>query len=266
MEDLEGKRILIVDDNNTNLIILKSQLEQWKLLTVVASSANQALDILKSDGSFDLIITDMEMPDMDGVGLATEVQTSANPLSVIMLSSIGDETKKKYPGLFSSILTKPVKKRLLCKSIQQALRDEPEKQGIQKHQNVLDEQFAVEYPLRILVAEDNPINQRLILQILKKLGYTAVMAGNGYEVLDGLKKADYDLILMDIQMPEMDGLEATRRIRQQGIPQPYIIAMTGNAMSEDRNNCLREGMNNYLAKPMKLESIKAMLRNAYLKV
>ncbi len=266
MQDLEGKRVLIVDDNNTNLVILKAQLEQWKLLPVVASLATQALEILTMDASFDLIITDMEMPGMDGVGLARVNKNSTKPLPVIMLSSIGDETKKKYPGLFSAILTKPVKKRMLCKSIQESLREDSDKLGVHKHQNVLDEQFAIDFPLRILVAEDNPVNQRLILQILKKLGYTASMAKNGYEVLEHLKKTVYDLILMDIQMPEMDGLEATRKIRQQNIHQPYITAMTGNAMSEDRNICLREGMNDYLAKPMKLESIKTMLKNAYLKV
>lgn len=264
MRDLEGKRILIVDDNTTNLVILKAQLEQWKLIPVTASSATQALEILTMDAAFDLIITDMEMPDMDGVSLARVNKNSTKPLPVIMLSSIGDETKKKYPGLFSAILTKPVKKRLLCKSIQESLRDESDKLGVHKHQNLLDEQFALEFPLRILVAEDNPVNQRLILQILKKLGYTALMAENGYEVLEHLKKATYDLILMDVQMPEMDGLEATARIRQQNIHQPYIIAMTGNAMSDDRNICIREGMNDYLAKPMKLESIKTMLKNAYL--
>ncbi|RYZ54166.1 MAG: response regulator, partial [Sphingobacteriales bacterium] len=265
MADLAGKHVLIVDDNDTNLIILKAQLEQWKLIPILASSATQALEILSTDDAISLIITDMEMPGMDGVSLARLNKKSSKPHPVIMLSSIGDETKKKYPGLFSAILTKPVKKRLLRKSIQESLREGSSNQGISKRQNILDEQFAVDYPLSILVAEDNPINQRLILQILKKLGYSAVMTNNGYEVLDQLKKADYDLILMDVQMPEMDGLEATRRIRQQTVHQPYIIAMTGNAMSEDRNICLREGMNDYLAKPMKLESIKTALKNAFLR-
>jgi signal transduction histidine kinase/ligand-binding sensor domain-containing protein/DNA-binding response OmpR family regulator len=265
LTDLQGKQVLVIDDNTTHLGILQAQLQQWKLQPLLVSTATQATAAILDNPNISLILLDSEMPGMNCVQLANENRSSELPRPIIVLCSIGDEMDKKHPGLFASVITKPIKKRQLFKCIKTALRRETGEISISKHQNVLDDQFAMEFPLRILVAEDNPINQRLTLHILKKLGYDAVIAENGYEVLDRMKKAEYDLILMDVQMPEMDGLEATRRIRQQDIIQPYIIAMTGNAMSEDRDICIKEGMNNYLAKPVKLESIKVMLKNAFIK-
>lgn len=263
MKELAGRRVLIIDDNQTNLTILKVQLEHWALAAVTAMSAKEALQILSYDKRFDLVITDMEMPGMDGVGLARAIKAETNPLPVILLSSIGDESKKKYPGLFSSILTKPVKQNNLCKSIQVALgsvKDDvraPESGG-----DVLSNQVAVQFPLRVLVAEDNLINQKLILRILDKLGYKPDMAQNGIEVLQMMNKVNYDVILMDVQMPKMDGLEATEKIRKLNITQPFIIAMTANAMAEDKDTCLQSGMDDYIAKPMKLEELVNLIKKA----
>ncbi|MES2456059.1 MAG: two-component regulator propeller domain-containing protein [Bacteroidota bacterium] len=265
MVDLEGTRVLIVDDNRTNILILKTQLEQWNMIPVPASSVADAIILLDKDQDIKLIITDMEMPGNDGVALARINKKKRNPLPVIMLSSIGDESNKKYPGLFSAILTKPVKKRLLSTNIQKVLRSrELVSAPHSSRTNVLDEDFAVAYPLNILVVEDNAVNQRLILQVLKKLGYQVALAENGEEAIAAVKQHTYDLLLMDVQMPVMDGLEATRAIRQLNIKQPYVIAMTGNAMSEDKNICLDAGMNDYLAKPLKLESIKTSIKNCCL--
>jgi signal transduction histidine kinase/ligand-binding sensor domain-containing protein/DNA-binding response OmpR family regulator len=262
LDHLEGTKVLIVDDNKTNLLILKTQLEQWKLIPVPCSSVTEALELLERNPEIKLIITDMEMPANDGVALAKANQLRTSPLPVIMLSSIGDESKKKYPGLFSAILTKPIKKRQLCKSIQAAFETRPSSPVPHPtHLNILNENFSVEFPMNILVAEDNAVNQRLILQVLKKLGYKADLAENGADAIAAVSKELYNLVLMDVQMPIMDGLEATRKIRQLDITQPYIIAMTGNAMSEDKNICLAAGMNDYLAKPLKLESIQAAIRN-----
>ncbi|MCX6236231.1 MAG: response regulator [Bacteroidia bacterium] len=265
VNDFNDKKVLIVDDNQTNLKILKIQLEQWRLVTRLASSAREALDILNDpkNDKFDLVITDMQMPDMDGVELATTINGSKNPPPLIMLSSIGDETKKTYPDLFTFILTKPVKQQRLLKSLQMIFAP-------QKYQSVSDDQyggilttsFAEIYPLKILIAEDNMINQKLIEKVLQKLGYLPDTAYDGIQVLDSLKEKVYDVILMDVQMPVMDGFETTLVVRQMTIVQPYIIAMTANAMSNDRDECIKIGMNDYIAKPMRLAEIMKILKNA----
>jgi len=263
MGSLAGNRILIVDDNQTNLTILKTQLEYWKLIPVTASSGKEALNILSLDKNFQLIITDMEMPDMDGVGFTKAVKLKDKNLPVIMLSSIGDETKKKFPGLFSAILTKPVKQHHLCNSIRAALSQNSDNSFQEdKAAHVLSYDFALQFPLRILIAEDNPINQKLIQRVLNKLGYEPDLAENGVEVLEKMEEQPYDVILMDIQMPEIDGLEATTAIRARAWHQPFIIAMTANAMSEDKEICLRAGMDEYIAKPMKLQDLVDMLKKA----
>jgi CheY-like chemotaxis protein/two-component sensor histidine kinase len=256
----KDKRVLIVDDNNTNLTILKLQLEHWDMKPEDANSAVEALKILETDKNFDLIITDMEMPLMDGVGLTKAVKANMPGMPVIMLSSIGDETKKKFPGLFESILVKPVKQYNLCLSIQAALKLEVNVKNEEKPKSLLSVEFAREHPLNILVAEDNMVNQKLIIRILNKLGYNIELAETGVEVLMKTSTAFYDVILMDVQMPEMDGLEATAELRKRKIKQSYIVAMTANAMSEDRDICIAAGMNDYLTKPMKLDDLMEVLR------
>ncbi|WP_457289715.1 two-component regulator propeller domain-containing protein [Pedobacter sp. UYP24] len=262
LEGLLGSKVLIVDDNKTNLIILKTQLLNWNLVPIVSNSVGEALEYLEKEPDIKLIITDMEMPENDGIDLAKANMRNKNPLPVVMLSSIGDETKHKYPGLFSAILTKPVKKKQLLRSIQEALKTQLSAPVVSIHTKILEENFALEFPLRILVAEDNEVNQRLILMVLKKLGYEAKLAENGLTAIEAIKSDIYDLVLMDVQMPIMDGLEATRLIRKLLVKQPYIIAMTGNAMPEDKAICLKAGMNDYLAKPVKLESIKNSIKEA----
>ncbi|RCH55837.1 histidine kinase [Mucilaginibacter hurinus] len=264
IRELEGKRVIIVDDNQTNLRILQLQLEQWKLIPVTASSADGALAILNSKeaGQIDLVITDMQMPEMDGVELAKRIMKTSNPPPIIMLSSIGDETKKKCANLFSSILIKPVKQQQLKMSIQSAMTSKKELAVPEKSNTLLNTGFSTEYPLNILVAEDNAINQRLIERILHKLGYSPQIVANGFQVLEKINNASFDVILMDIQMPEMDGLETTEKLRSMPIKQPYIIAMTANAMVKDREDCYRAGMNDYIAKPFNLEELLIMLIRA----
>ncbi len=250
-----------MDDNQTNLTILKTQLELWKLAPVTASSAMEALGIIAKGVVFNLVITDMEMPEMDGVDLAKAIKVKNHELPIVMLSSIGDETRKKFPDLFSSVLVKPAKLQNLCKAIQSALNKQTTV-AEEKQRSVLSAEFAAQYPLQILVAEDNLINQKLIGRILGKLGYSCDIAENGLSVLEMMNKKVYDTILMDIQMPEMDGLEATAFIRKSAKKQPYIVAMTANAMSEDKELCLQSGMDDYLAKPMKLEDVMNVLQKA----
>ncbi|OOQ60862.1 response regulator [Mucilaginibacter pedocola] len=257
MHSIAGKHILVVDDNETNRKILKLQLEQWKLRVTLATSGDEALK-LASLLQFDLVVSDMQMPEMDGAMLAAQLHRQHPKLPIVLLSSIGDESKQRYPGLFSSILTKPVRQQQLGKSILQALAHY-ESAPQQPVQTLLDASFALHNPLDILVAEDNAINQKLIIRILNKLGYEPALAENGVEVMSMLELKPYDLILMDIQMPEMDGLEATQLIRSSNVDQPLIVAMTANAMHEDKEECLRVGMNDYLPKPVKLEALLEVL-------
>jgi signal transduction histidine kinase/CheY-like chemotaxis protein/ligand-binding sensor domain-containing protein len=263
LSNLKGTRVLVVDDNETNLTILKTQLEHWHLITQTAKSGQEALDILSKDDSFKLVITDMEMPEMDGVGFTRALRLTNKDLPVIMLSSIGDESKKKFPGLFSSILTKPVKLHHLYSSIQLAMNSaEQTTVQVEKSKSLLSYEFAEQNPLKILVAEDNLVNQKLIVRILNKLGYEPEVVENGFEVLEKIKLKTFDVILMDIQMPEMDGLEATSAVRGLPVKQPFIIAMTANAMSDDKEICLNAGMDDYLAKPMKLQELIDVLKRA----
>jgi len=247
----KDKRVLVIDDNNTNLRIMQIQLKKWNMAVVAVSSGLEALDMLSGQEEIDLVITDMQMPDMDGVELSTRIKTIRKDVPIILLSSIGNESKKLWPHLFTSVLTKPVKQQQLFQVIATDLKKEPLTIPEAK-QAVLSEQFALEYPFRILVAEDNLINQKLIIRVLNKLGYFPDLANDGLEVLNRLSKTDYDLVLMDIQMPNIDGLEATRLIRNQYGNRPLIAAMTANAMAEEVENCMNVGMDDYLSKPINL--------------
>ena len=264
--DAEGKKILVVDDNETNLHILKSQLEQWKLIPVTASSGKKALEILNSDKNFDLVITDMKMPELDGVQLSEKIK-ELNPLQkIILLSSLGDESQKKYRHLFAAILAKPIKQNQLLRVVQMELKQTSQPLPIpeKKLANLLSEEFASAHPLNILIAEDNLINQKLIIKVLNKLGYKPHLANNGQEVLEMLEKDAYEVILMDVQMPVLDGLSATRKIRSEFDRQPVIIAMTANAMVEDKEECLSAGMDDYVSKPINLEELVRVLEKTSL--
>ncbi|MEO6151486.1 MAG: response regulator, partial [Mucilaginibacter sp.] len=266
MSILEGKRVLIVDDNLTNLGVIKRQLEEWGMVGVPVASATLALEVLNGANTapFDLIITDMQMPGMDGVGLATAVKHSKQPVPVIMLGSIGNDKKKKHNDLFSFILVKPAKQQQLHKSIQSVLLSKKDIDIVPdiKSPTILPEKFAEEHPLSILIAEDNAINQKLIERILNKLGYKPYVVNTGLDALKKVNQEFFDVILMDVQMPEMDGLETTEKIRKMPGLQPYIIAMTANAMESDTEECYRAGMDDYIAKPFYLEKLLNMLVKA----
>ena len=262
----EGRRVLVVDDNATNLRILKLQLEQWKMQPLLASSGNDALKFLASGDRFDLVITDMQMPDMDGVQLTTAIKANYPSLPVILLSSIGDDSRRLHAKLFFAVLNKPAKQQNLNKMIAAALRPIQEVAALdeQKPLKVLSDKFALMYPLRILIAEDNLVNQKLTTRVLGKLGYHNVaLATNGIDAVEKFSEQCYDVILMDVQMPRMDGLEATRMIRLKQYQQPYIISMTANAMQGDREACLQAGMNDYMSKPIKLEDVMTVLEKAF---
>lgn len=257
----EGKKVLVIDDNATNRTILQNQMEQWKLEPVMAISGADALSILANDHLFDVVISDMHMPEMDGVQLSQSIRKLYPQLPIILLSSVGDESNRQYPGLFNSILTKPIKQHVLCRHILACLRKEDKLQAEKKNTiETLSSDFSSNYPMNILVAEDNLINQKLILHILNRLGYEPSLAENGQEAFDKCLANNYDMVLMDVHMPEMDGLESTRMIRKRLNGSIIVIALTANAMQGDEEECLQAGMNDYLSKPVKLDELVKMLR------
>lgn len=260
LSTLEQKRVLVVDDNATNLNILKTQLEQWKMIPVLANCGEQALKILSKDANFNLVLSDMHMPLMDGVQLATKIKQMDADLSIILLSSAGNETCKNYPHLFSSVITKPIKQHVLCKHLLDELRNKNKPNYNQNITYKAADDLAQKYPLKILIAEDNITNQFVSIKILNKLGYHPETADNGRIVLQMAKEKAYDIIFMDVLMPEIDGLEATRIIREQFKTQPVIIAITANAMQGDREICLDAGMDDYISKPLNVESVTKMLK------
>jgi len=253
--DLRGKKILVVDDNMTNLAVLKRQFENWNLRPILTQSGAEALVALQKDKHVDLVITDMEMPVMDGTMLAKLIKESYPQLPIILLSSIGEEFKNDQRKLFTSIMTKPIKQQVLSKQVFTALRKRTTAQEEHIVKAKLSVNFSDKYPYEILIAEDNEVNQHVIKHILGKMGYRPVIVKNGKEAVDAMDDGQHNLILMDMQMPIMDGLEATRVIRSKDIEQPVIIALTANAMDSDQQLCLEAGMDDYICKPVKLDEL-----------
>jgi signal transduction histidine kinase/DNA-binding response OmpR family regulator/ligand-binding sensor domain-containing protein len=258
LPSLEAKRILVVDDNATNRTIVKSQLEQWKFIPTLVSSAGEAIELFR-ETDFDLVITDMQMPETNGVELAKEIRKISPNKPIILLSSMGDERTAEFEMLFNTVLTKPTRQHNLYTQIVKALRQHTHPSGKNETQRKLPTDLAERFPFRVLIVEDNPVNQKLTERIFVKMGYKPFVAANGLEALEALKLSPFNFILMDVQMPEMDGLEATRVIRQENGQDRVIIAMTANAMDKDREECLDAGMDDYLSKPVNLDEIVRMV-------
>lgn len=255
----ENRRVLVVDDNITNCRVLKIQLTKWGFITTVVHSGDEALIALEDNNGFDLVLTDFEMPDMDGVELTSKIKQK-HTVPVILLTSWGAGFVKEHEQLFAAVLTKPVKQKFLCSQIRKALQKLPEATARESAGPVLSEDFAKSYPMEIMVAEDNLVNQKLAERALAMLGYKIRMVENGKLAHEAVRDSRVDLVLMDVQMPELDGLAATRMIRSMGGEQPVIIAMTANALSSDREDCLAAGMNDYISKPFQFETLVAMLK------
>jgi CheY-like chemotaxis protein len=272
---LKGKKLLIVDDNATNRQILLKQTQNWGMFPHNAASGSEALALLEVSNHFDLAILDMQMPEMDGLTLAARIQTQPQwqSLPLVMFTSMGKPESLEIDGIpvkFAAFINKPIKQSQLYNTLIQVL-DETSSNSPVKYEttsrskkSLIDADMAKRIPLRILLAEDNIVNQKVALRILDRMGYRADVANNGLEVLEALQRLSYDVILMDVQMPEMDGLEATRQICKKyaeslHLNKPRVIAMTANAMQGDREICLAAGMDDYITKPIRLEElIKAL--------
>ena len=264
--DLAGLRVLVVDDNATNLHILDHHLASWRMLPTCVSSAREGLALLQcatTGSTYDLVIVDMQMPGMDGLMMARAIK--ADPLisriPVIILTSMGlfSGEEMTNAGVRAS-LVKPVKQSRLFDCIASVMAEDPDAAD-EAPAEPLPVQPAVLNKARILLAEDNKVNQMVALGQLKKLGYVADVAQSGPEVLEVLGKTSYDIILMDCQMPELDGYETTRRLRSKPevFAQPYIIALTAHATKDAEDRCRECGMDDYISKPVQLDAFAAAL-------
>jgi PAS domain S-box-containing protein len=265
---LTGRKLLIVDDNPTNRLILVRQTQAWGMLPHALGSGAEALKLLEEVQNFDAAILDMHMPEMDGLTLAKTIQTNPalEKLPLVMLTSRRKPREDAEQIRFAAYLTKPIKPSLLYDALVNVLEDVPVVKK-QETQLLFDPKMGKHHPLHILVAEDNVINQKVATGILERLGYRPDLAANGLEVLDALHRQEYDVILMDVQMPEMDGEDATRHIRNDRSlsVQPRIIAMTANALEGDREYYMASGMDDYISKPVRVEElIRALLETPQL--
>ncbi len=296
--NLQGRRLLIVGDNATNRHILASQTRWWGMIPQDTALPNEALSWIRvevgEDGpsaspltssgrgsgqAFDVGILDMQtsIPEMDGLALAAEIRRhegsvrgdreEMRPLPLILLNSLRRREVDIESKNFAAYLTKPVKTLdlyntligILARAKVETVYAEPDKPQF-------DPEMGKHLPLRILLAEDNMVNQKLVLRLLERMGYRADVAANGLETIQAVQRQPYDVILMDVQMPEMDGLEATRRIRQKLATgeRPRIIAMTANTMPKDQDACFAAGMDDYIGKPIQAQELIAVLTKCYL--
>jgi GAF domain-containing protein/DNA-binding response OmpR family regulator len=261
--ELQGRRVLVVDDNATNRRVLDLQMGKWGMVPRATESPAEALRWVEDGEEFDLAILDMHMPEMDGLQLAQRIHASRPNLPLVLFSSLGRREAGDTEGLFSAYLTKPVHQSQLFDTLVGLLAHglaPKESKGVKPK---TDPEMAARHPLRILLAEDNVVNQKLALRILTQMGYRADLASNGVEAVESLVRQTYDVVLMDVQMPEMDGMEASRRINAQwpATRRPRIVAMTANAMQGDREMCLAAGMDDYITKPIRVDQlVEALMR------
>jgi len=257
-----NKAALLVDDNETNRRIYEAQLQHWGLDVVSAATADDALKLVRLH-KFDLALIDYEMSGRNGLELARLINKDARSPTRIILTSSSRLVRKRLLSSedaqpFHAFLTKPVRSDHLREVIGQLLRSRrsPLRQPI-----AIDKTIVGLPSLRILVADDNIVNQKVAVRLLERLGYPADVASNGLEALEAVRRQPYDVVLMDVQMPEMDGLEAARQINREfsGDRRPYLIALTANVLSSDREKCEAAGMDDFLGKPLQLQSLQKVL-------
>ncbi|MEM6347437.1 MAG: response regulator [Bacteroidota bacterium] len=259
---LQSKRLLIVDDNLTNQKILRKYGQNLQMEVAVCASGQECLALLAQGNRYDLGILDMQMPEMDGIQLATKIRKDFNPseLPLLLLTSLGTQDALQTAA-FQAQLSKPIKPDPLARTILNILSSHRPEVKTKKAITRLDQNFATKNPMRILLAEDNLVNQKVAGRILSKIGYRIDIVANGLEALEAVQRQTYDLVLMDIQMPQMDGKQATQKIHEllPAKQRPYIVALTANALKGDKEEYLAIGMDAYLSKPIQIDQLISML-------
>ena len=260
---LAGKRVLVVDDNATSREIISRQARSWGMHPVAVEQPSEALALIAGGTQFDVAVLDMVMAEMEGVDLAGEIRRlrSEDELPLLLVTSLGRLPRARSSGLFAAQLAKPLKASQFYNALVRLVEKDVDTEEATK---VPSGREPAASSLRILLAEDNAVNQKVALRLLERLGYGADVAWNGLEALEALERQLYDVVLMDVQMPELDGLDTSRRIHERWSPteRPRIIAMTANAMPEDREACASAGMHDYVAKPIRPQDLAAALERA----
>ncbi|OQY39572.1 MAG: hypothetical protein B6226_01640 [Candidatus Cloacimonetes bacterium 4572_65] len=261
--DFTTKRALLINDSEATIKILGQQLSSWGLKYDTATSGDEALELLDKDVHYDFGIIDLQMQEKSGydIGVRINNKYSKKELPLVLLSfKKRSAFKNKDRSIFAAFVSKPILQSYLFDAIMRLFNKNLIRESSSKSISKLNRNLAKEFPLKILLAEDNHINQKLALRVLEIMGYQATVANNGLEVLDALEQKEYDLIFMDIQMPEMDGFEATHKIVETwSDDRPFIVAMTANAMQGDRELCIEAGMDDYITKPLQLDLIQKTL-------
>ena len=265
---LRGRRVLIVDDNRTNRDIIRRQVESWQMVVSETARPSEALALIRQGEPFDAAILDCLMPEMDGLTLAMELRRSrsAAELPLVVLTSLGrqeaDDARAAQAEI-AAFLTKPLKPSQLYNELMGIFGGQTPHAAHAPEESEYDGDMGRRYPMRILVAEDNPTNQRLAELTLGRLGYRPDVVSNGREAVEAVAMETYDIILMDIQMPVMDGREATAEIRRRwpGRERPRIIAMTADVLQEEVERSQRAGMNGHVAKPVRVAELKTALKS-----
>lgn len=265
--ELKGVKALIVDDNHNNRTILKLQCQKWGLVPTLAENGEEALQLLKDGKNFEIGLIDMHMPEMNGIELAKAIRKIKDSLALplIMLSSMYKPEGFDFPGkLFSLYLSKPVKEAKLFDALRQTFAKTAYHRSLRRKAELAttDTEKDLDISLQILLVEDNLVNCKLAQKVLTKLNHQVDIAHNGSEALLTCEDKEYDLILMDCQMPIMNGYEATTKLREKGFAKP-IIAMTAHAMEGDREKCLAAGMDDYIAKPFKQNYLKMIINKFF---
>jgi len=263
--ELTGRRVLIVDDHPTSLASLKRQAEVWGLVPTIAATGDEALTWIKEGKRFDIGVIDMQMPHMGGDSLASEIRRLMGSWSMPLVGLLTPGLREPpHPEMFATSVTKPIKASKLYDALIDAIAAQPSKAARIQPVEAPGTRLADRHPLRVLVAEDNVVNQKVALAMLRSLGYRADLAADGVEAVEAVRRVPYDVVFMDLQMPELDGMDATRQIvaEHPAGRRPRIIALTANAFEEDREACLKAGMDDYVSKPLKPETLEAALTKA----
>ena len=261
-EALCTKRVLIVDDNTTNLRLLRCHTAAWQMAARDTTSPHEALAWLEAGQAFDVALFDYRMPGMDGIELARRAHALRPAMPIVLLSSFGRPAEPATRLGISGFLTKPVRRGALANTLSSVVTGKWS--DARPRTQTQDMHMATQYPLRILLAEDNSVNQKVAEKMLARLGYRIDIVGNGAEALDALRRQPYDVILMDLHMPVLDGLAAAQAIArlEPRTERPYIVALTASALEEERRKCFAAGMDDYVSKPVAMERLIAALRRA----
>ena len=262
---LAGKRLLVIEDNRTNQRIISHRGCNWGLIVDGAATSQDALHLVEAGTQYDAIILDLQLPGADGMALASQLRSRCAgrvvPLLLLSSARLRSDEARPTEASVAGYVHKPIRPAQLLETLCRAMSIQLQKEKKAPVSPTLDPDLARRLPMRLLLADDNPINQKVGLSVLHKLGYRADVANNGLEVLKALEQKVYDLLFLDVQMPEMDGLETARQLCSRWNPErrPVIIAMTGNALTGDREKCLAAGMDDYISKPVRITELQSAL-------